>query len=262
MGKADKRARKRQNQQQARIEREAAAKRAGRMRQIRFGGIGLAIIVIVVAIVAVTGGNNNKKKKTPVASGPTCVNTTPAKSGNAKQYKTAPAMTIDPKKTYSATFETSCGTFTAALDAKDSPKGVNNFVFLARQGFYNGLKWHRVVADFVIQGGDPTGSGSGGPGYSVVTESPKQPFKTGDLAWAKSGNEAPGTAGSQFFVTTGDPAALNSTKKGTTYDYGYFGHVTSGITIAKKLESFAVASDQNGAPSRPLYMFKVTITEK
>jgi cyclophilin family peptidyl-prolyl cis-trans isomerase len=281
MAKADKRARKRANQQQAQAERAAAAKRASRNRQMRWGGIGLAIIVIVVAIVAFTGSNNKKSPKaatknptttapTPTTVGavkPGCVATVPKTSGNGKQYKSAPPMTIDPHKHYTATFDTSCGKFTAELFASVAPKGVNNFVYLARQGFYNGLKWHRVVQNFVIQGGDPTGTGQGGPGYSVVTETPGngQAYSEGDLAWAKTSAEAPGTAGSQFFVTTGDPAPLNGTKKTsggkTTYDYGWFGHVTNGIENAQKLESYAVASDPNGAPSRPLYIFSVTINE-
>jgi cyclophilin family peptidyl-prolyl cis-trans isomerase len=281
MAKADKRARKRANQQQAAAARAAAAKRATRKRQMFWGGGGVAIIVIVVGIVAFTGSDNKKKTnvatKNPTTTVPTattlgavkagCVSTVPKKSGNGKQYKTAPPMTIDPHKHYTATFDTSCGKFTAELFASVAPKGVNNFVYLARQGFYNGLKWHRVVQNFVIQGGDPTGTGSGGPGYSLVTETPGagNSYAEGDLAWAKTNAEPPGTAGSQFFVTTGDPAPLNGTKKTTggktTYDYGWFGHVLEGLGNAQKLESYAVPSDPSGAPSRPLYIFSVTINE-
>ncbi len=259
MGKADKRARKRDNQQKARDAREAAAKRAKQRKQFIYGGIALVLVLGVVGIASLTG-TDKKKVAVTTTTLPKCSTTKPAKAGNGKQYKQAPKLTIDTKKKYTATFETSCGTFTAELAAKDAPKGVNNFVLLAKAGFFNGLTWHRAVSNFVIQGGDPTGSGSGGPGYSVVTEWPKQPFQTGDLAWAKTGAEKPGTAGSQFFVTTGDPAALNGTKKGTQYDYGYFGHVTSGLENAKKIEAFA-PSGGDGAPTRPLYLLKVTITE-
>ncbi|HEY3830742.1 MAG TPA: peptidylprolyl isomerase [Acidimicrobiia bacterium] len=280
MAKADKRARKRANQAQAAAARAAAAKRKARNRQILFGGIGIVLVVGIVAVVSVTGGSSKKNtpkvatKNTastiaPTTTTPTpttlaalkagCVATKPAKAGNGKQYKTAPAMTIDPTKTYTATFDTTCGSFTASLDAKDSPKGVNNFVFLARAGFYNGLTWHRVVQNFVIQGGDPTGTGSGGPGYSVVTETPKAGYKTGDLAWAKTSSDPAGTAGSQFFVTTGSPAGLNQ-KTGATYDYGYFGHVTTGLANAQKLMSY-FPSGGDGAPTRPLYIFSVTINQ-
>ncbi len=173
-------------------------------------------------------------------------------------------MTIDTTKTYTATFLTTCGTFTVALDAKSAPKGVNNFVFLARQGFYDGLTWHRVVPNFVIQGGDPAGDGTGGPGYSVVTETPANGYQDGDLAWAKTSTEAPGTAGSQFFVVTGDVSPLDSTKQvtngHTTYDYGVFGRITSGFAVAKKIESFAPSSG-DGPPTQPMYIFRVTITE-
>ncbi len=218
-----------------------------------------ALVLVLALGLAACGSSNSAKPAAGTVDG--CVTTKPSKAGNGKQYDSAPPMTVHTGATYTATFDTTCGKFTVALDAKNSPKGVNNFVFLARAGFYDGLQWHRVVQDFVIQGGDPTGTGGGGPGYSVVTESPTRPYETGDLAWAKTGAEAPGTAGSQFFVTTGDPGPLNATQNGSTYDYGYFGHVTAGLAVAKKLESFAVPSDPNGAPSQPLYIFKITITE-
>ncbi len=279
MAKADKRARKRANQQKGRQQQMAVQKRASRNRQIRFVAIGIVAVLVVVGIVALTGSGSSKKKPKVAVSNPTttalstttttplkagCVDTVPKVHGNGKQYKSPPPMTIDPTKTYTATFDTTCGKFTATLDAKNSPKGVNNFVFLARAGFYNGLTWHRVVNNFVIQGGDPTGTGSGGPGYSVGTEWPANGYKTGDLAWAKTTDEAPGTAGSQFFVTTGDPTPLNSTKKTsggkTTYDYGYFGHVTSGLANAQKLQSYYPAGG-DGAPTHPLYIFSITISE-
>ena len=269
MGKADKRARKRQNQQIAREEREAALKKAKRNRTAMYSGGGLALVIIVIAIASFTSSDPKKKAATttttPGASttvAPVCPTVKkPAKTSNAKTYKTAPAMTISATKKYTAVITTSCGAFTAELASKDSPKGVNNFVFLAREGFYDGIKFHRAVSDFVIQGGDPTGSGNGGPGYSVVTEWPKQDFKTGDLAWAKTGAEKPGTARSQFFVTTGNPAALNGTKKGKTYDYGYFGHVTSGLDIAKKIESLAPPGE-GGLPTTDVYILSIKITEQ
>ena len=277
MGKADKRARKRENQQKAKVVREAAAKRSKRNRQIKIIAGGFVVVFGVVALASFLGNDNEKKTATTTTAAPIttsipvtttttklpagCVDTKPAKTGNGKTYKTAPPMTIVANKTYTATFETSCGKFTAELDAKNSPKGTNQFVFLAREGFYDGLTWHRAVNNFVIQSGSPDGSGNGGAGYSVVTEWPKQDFKTGDLAWAKSEGEAAGTAGSQFFVTTGDPGSLNGTKKGDQYDYGYFGHVTSGLENAKKLEGLAPATLGDGPPTHPIYLLKVTIAE-
>src|SRR5690242_17241182 len=120
----------------------------------------------------------------------------------AQQYPAPPQMAIDPKKKYSATIETNRGTIEMDLFAKDAPMTVNNFVFLARAGFYNGLKFHRVIPDFMIQGGDPTGTGSGGPGYKFgdETDSRKNPnkHKVGSLSMANAG---PNTNGSQFFIT-------------------------------------------------------------
>lgn len=118
----------------------------------------------------------------------------------SKQYSAPPAMAIDPSKNYVATIETSRGTIVVDLFAKDAPKTVNNFVFLAREGFYEGTTYHRVIPDFMIQGGDPTGSGSGGPGYRFEDETKGNPnrHKPGTLSMANAG---PNTNGSQFFIT-------------------------------------------------------------
>jgi len=109
-------------------------------------------------------------------------------------------MTIDPAKTYTATFNTTRGEIVCELYAKDAPKTVNNFVFLAKEKFYDGTKFHRVLADFMIQGGDPTGTGSGGPGYKFEDEVKNNPrkHKVGSLSMANAG---PNTNGSQFFIT-------------------------------------------------------------
>lgn len=117
-----------------------------------------------------------------------------------KQYANPPAMSIDPGKTYTATFDTSRGKITCELFAKDAPKTVSNFVFLARDGFYDGTVFHRVLKDFMIQGGDPTGTGKGGPGYRFEDELKNNPkrHKVGTLSMANAG---PNTNGSQFFIT-------------------------------------------------------------
>ena len=117
-----------------------------------------------------------------------------------KQYPNPPQMTIDPGKKYSATFNTSRGEIVCELFAKEAPKTVNNFVFLARDKFYDGTKFHRVLANFMIQGGDPEGSGRGGPGYRFEDETKGNPHKhkVGTLSMANAG---PNTNGSQFFIT-------------------------------------------------------------
>jgi peptidyl-prolyl cis-trans isomerase B (cyclophilin B) len=117
-----------------------------------------------------------------------------------KQYPAVPAHGIDAAKKYSATLETSRGTIVVDLFAKEAPKTVNNFVFLARDGFYDGTVFHRVIDNFMIQGGDPTGTGRGGPGYKFEDEFKGNPHKhkVGTLSMANAG---PGTNGSQFFIT-------------------------------------------------------------
>ena len=117
-----------------------------------------------------------------------------------KTYASAPAMSIDSNKKYAATIDTSRGTISVDLFPKEAPKTVNNFVFLARDKFYDGLKFHRVIPDFMIQGGDPQGTGSGGPGYKFADEvGPGKPkHKVGSLSMANAG---PNTNGSQFFIT-------------------------------------------------------------
>jgi peptidyl-prolyl cis-trans isomerase B (cyclophilin B) len=126
----------------------------------------------------------------------------------AKQWKSAPEMAIDPQKKYIATVETNRGSFELELYPEHAPKTVNNFVFLAREGFYDGVKFHRVISNFVIQGGDPTGTGAGGPGYRFEDETRDNPLKheTGVISMANAG---PNTNGSQFFVTHSPQAHLD-----------------------------------------------------
>ena len=118
----------------------------------------------------------------------------------AKQYSSPPQMGIDANKTFVATLDTSKGKIVVDLFAKEAPNTVNNFVFLARDGFYNGTKFHRVIPDFMVQGGDPEGTGRGGPGYKFADEFKGNPHKhqRGTLSMANAG---PGTNGSQFFLT-------------------------------------------------------------
>jgi len=270
MPSADKRARKKENARAAREEREAALRRKKRTRSIITAAVVVVIFAGVILLLNATGGSK-KKKAAPPATSPTttttpthvlpagCVRTVPPKT-TPPTFKTAPPMTIDAAKTYTATFSTSCGTFTAALDAKNDPKGVNNFVFLANKHFYDGLTWHRVVKDFVIQGGDPKGDGSGGPGYSVATETPTNGYPLGTLAWAKTSTDPNGTAGSQFFVVTGTQTAALSQKLKGSYQYGVFGKVTTGLANAEKIMSLAPATG-DGAPTIPMYIFKITISE-
>jgi peptidyl-prolyl cis-trans isomerase B (cyclophilin B) len=147
----------------------------------------LAIAIILILVIISIRGSDSAKPVSPVA---------PAAQG--KSGSTPPAMTIDKNKEYTATFTTSRGKIVCDLFPKDAPVTVNNFVSLARSGFYKGTVFHRVIKDFMIQGGDPTASGSGGPGYQFADESNGKVFQTGTLAMANAG---PDTNGSQFFIT-------------------------------------------------------------
>ncbi len=126
----------------------------------------------------------------------------------AKEWNSPPAMQIDPKKSYTVTMETTKGTMEIKLYPEHAPITVNNFVFLIREGFYDGVTFHRVIPNFMVQGGDPTGTGRGGPGYRFEDEFDGNPLKheTGYLSMANSG---PGTNGSQFFITHAPQAHLN-----------------------------------------------------
>jgi cyclophilin family peptidyl-prolyl cis-trans isomerase len=167
-------------------------------------------------------------------------------------YDAPPPMTIDASRTYTATLRTSCGPIVVRLDARRAPTTVNNFVFLAREGFYDGLTFHRTVRGFVIQGGDPAGDGSGGPGYAFAGELPDDGYPAGAVAMANSG---PGTDGSQFFIVTGDAGFLPN-------DYSRFGTVTSGMDAARRIEDLAPVDDPEAdAPRQPAYILSVTVTE-
>lgn len=145
----------------------------------------------------------------------------------AKQWNSPPAMQIDTAKNYQITMETNKGTIEIELFTKDAPKTVNNFVFLTREGFYDGVTFHRVIGNFVIQGGDPTGTGGGGPGYRFEDECVGNPNKhgTGFLSMANAG---PNTNGSQFFITHSPQPHLDG-------KHTVFGKVTSGMVIVNAI---------------------------
>ena len=145
-----------------------------------------------------------------------------------KKYSAPPAMTIDVNKKYSAAFNTSRGEILCELFARDAPKTVNNFVFLAREKFYDGTVFHRVIPNFMIQGGDPTGTGSGGPGYQFADELKGNPHKhqVGSLSMANAG---PNTNGSQFFITHVVTNWLDG-------KHTVFGKVSSGQEVVNKIQ--------------------------
>ena len=168
-------------------------------------------------------------------------------------------MTISTAKTYTATVVTDVGTFAIALDPKAAPIAVNSFVFLADHGFFNCVTFHRVIPGFVVQGGDPTGTGSGGPGYQFTehgppaASNPAQQYPLGSVAMANSssGTTDPSTNGSQFFIVTGPSG------ESLPPDYVLFGHVSSGMSVVQKISADGTPS---GTPPKIIHrMLKVTV---
>jgi cyclophilin family peptidyl-prolyl cis-trans isomerase len=235
--KATKRERQRQNRDARRQAMEEAAKRKRRMRTGRNLALLLVPLVILFVVLQVTNSDDSSSK-----------------SDTASTDLSAPKMTIDPAAAYSATIDTSEGTIVVGLDAAQYPTSVNNFVYLAKKKFYDGLLVNRVAQDFVIQSGSPSNTTAGGPGYSVVGEVPTgtPPYPVGAMAFGKGGNAPAGTAGSQWFIVTG------SGNSGLTADYAGLGTVTSGLDVAQKIGQLAPASG-DGAPTTKVTIKKITI---
>ncbi len=266
---------KRQRQREGRQARQEELRRAQQRRQQRrrYAIIGVVIVGFLVAFYFLTRSSSSSKKKastntssTTAASTPTsgqkavAIIPAPANVGCPKpdgtsphytKFSSPPPMCIDPTKKYTASIQTDVGTITAALDPVAAPKTANNFFFLAGYHYFDGIIFHRVVPEFVIQGGDPTGTGQGGPGYQFADELPKAgAYKIGSLAMANSG---PNTNGSQFFIITG--------QQGTSLppNYSLFGQVQSGGDVMTKINADG-AADPN--PPKVVHrMVKVTVTQ-
>jgi len=174
-----------------------------------------------------------------------------------KQWSNPPAMSIDANKTYTAKISTNMGDIEAQLNAKEAPQTVNNFVFLAREGFYDNAKFHRIIKNFMVQTGDPTGTGRGGPGYRFVDEPVTLNYDKGTLAMANAG---PNTNGSQFFIVHGEDVNQRLPK-----NYTIFGKVTGGMDVLDKIANVPVGASGGGEASSPqqdVHINKVTITER
>jgi len=164
------------------------------------------------------------------------------------QYSEPPAMTINRAKQYTATIDTTAGSMAAELFAFDAPATVNNFVFLANEGFYKDVIFHRVIRGFMIQGGDPTGTGTGGPGYRFLDEPVRRPYLRGTLAMANAG---PNTNGSQFFIMHADYQLPPN--------YTIFGKLISGEEV---LDAIANApTGRNDRPENPVVINSITVVE-
>ena len=167
------------------------------------------------------------------------------------QYSSPPEMSIDPSKAYTASVQTGHGTITLELLAAEAPLTVNNFVFLAREGFYNGGGFHRVIKDFMVQGGCPRGDGTGGPGYRFPDEAVTRQYVKGTLAMANSG---PNTNGSQFFIVHGADVGLPP-------NYTIFGNLTGGEDVLDAIANSPVTTGRSGEPSTPTTPLEITDIE-
>ena len=269
----DKRERQKTNRQLKLEEMAREARRRKTKRRALQIGIGIpALILVVFGAVRLFGDDSSDKVTTPLdttvttvagdASSTTVAGATtvpgtvvpcPAADGSSAKMTTfpaAPQTCIDPSKTYTIEVDTTLGSYTAELYPAKAPLAVNSFVFLARYHYFDGTPCHRIITGFVIQCGDPTGSGTGGPGYSFADELPAAgEYKLGSIAMANSG---PNTNGSQFFVISGDQGIALPPQ------YTLFGQVTEGLDVVAALD--AVGS-QGGTPTTAVTINKVTVTE-
>lgn len=200
-----------------------------------------------VAAISIAGGGSDDEP--PTAAGAAGCEEVEAPAPKSVTYG-KPKRVVKAGESLSAVVETSCGEFKIALDAKRAPKTVNSFVFLAEEGFYDGLTFHRVAPGFVIQGGDPSGGGSGGPGYSVDEEPPQSlAYTKGVVAMAKSPAEPPGRSGSQFFVVLSADAGLPP-------EYALVGRVDEGFGVVERIGELGTPAQK---PSQTVLIDEISI---
>jgi len=251
----EKRSRKRAARDAKKAELERRRRQRATVRRV--------ITVVVVAGIAVglyvlIGSGKSTKSAQNVANAAAAAAgcaSDPHTTLHKPHWSTPPAMTIDKARTYRATVKTDAGSFVITFDAAHTPIAVNNFVFLAQHEFFNCVVFHRVIPGFMDQTGDPTGTGTGGPGYSFADELPppaSPQYPVGAVAMANSGKN---TNGSQFFVVTGNQAAS------LPPNYSLFGRVTSGLAVANKINADGNANPAaNGVPPRVIHrILQVTI---
>lgn len=214
----------------------------------------LALAALALAGCGSDSGSSSGSASPAASSAASSAGACPPATGTAARttsFTAAPPMCIDPAKKYTATVTTDIGPFTIALDPTKAPKTVNNFVVLARNHFYDGIIFHRVIPGFMNQTGDPQGTGQGGPGYEFADELPKaSEYQLGSVAMANAG---PNTNGSQFFLITGANGVALPPR------YSLFGQVTSGMDVLHAIEKDGSA---DGTPTKVHSMKTVTITEQ
>jgi cyclophilin family peptidyl-prolyl cis-trans isomerase len=236
--------------------------------RLRAGGVKLVAIVLPLALLS-TGCGASAPMQIATVGTPNAVTATRDQQGTcwtdeqriegddsmSRQYSAQPAMRVDPAKSYSGSLETNKGTIQVELFPDDAPVTVNNFVCLAEDGYFNNTPFHRIVKGFVIQGGDPTGTGSGGPGYKFADEPVSRDYERGTLAMANAG---PNTNGSQFFIV------LDDLRGKLPKNYTIFGRVTGGMDVVDAIANTPTRtgrSGENSTPTEPITLENVTISE-
>jgi peptidyl-prolyl cis-trans isomerase B (cyclophilin B) len=218
---------------------------------------------LLVAVAALAGcGGSDKPAPPEVTAAPTEQSATGCQVVDAPSMKPSgaklskPTERLDPAKTYVAAVETNCGTFEITLDAKRAPVTGGSFKYLADQRFYDDTLIHRIVPGFVFQGGDPTGKGDGGPGYTVVEPPPSSlKYTEGVVAMAKTATDPIGASGSQFFVATGPDAAR------LTPDYALLGKITGGEGVVRRIAEIQT-DPRTDKPGEPVLVKSVRVTER
>jgi peptidyl-prolyl cis-trans isomerase B (cyclophilin B) len=224
----------------------------------------LTVIAAAVLVLAASGcGKDDTRVGGTAATSPATAPTggekdaagclvVPAPKPRAPGKQSRPTLRLSAGRTYTVTLKTNCGDIAIELDVEQAPKTTASFASLVKRGFYDGLSFHRVLADFVVQGGDPLGNGQGGPGYDIVEPPPRTlRYTRGIVAMAKAQVDPPGSSGSQFFIVTGEDAGL-------TPDYALVGKVTSGFETLNRIVSEPVSGPE-GAPQNPVVIDEATI---
>jgi cyclophilin family peptidyl-prolyl cis-trans isomerase len=227
--------------------------------RFRLKAAGIAAVSLILLLTAACGSKNSgstEEKTQHVSSAPVSA-ASPSPSASPKSWSQPPAMQINADKSYKAEVTTNKGSFTIELFVKDAPKTVNNFVFLSKEHFYDGIVFHRIIETFMIQTGDPKGNGTGGPGYKFEDEPTKYTYDEGIVAMANSG---PNTNGSQFFIVTGEAAS------NLPHNYTIFGKVTEGMDIVKTIAKTPVKvnpiNGQKETPTEKVTMDSIKIIEQ
>jgi len=215
----------------------------------------LSALVLLAAGLSACGSSHASKPKTTATTGAaarTCQNV-PAPTPRAAGHLSKPQLRLNPARTYTVRMVTNCGEIDIRLGVAQAPKTTASFASLVRKHFYDGLTFHRIAPGFVIQGGDPTGTGTGGPGYSVIEKPPADArYTRGVVAMAKTQTEAPGTSGSQFFIVTAADAQLPP-------QYAVVGNVIRGDGVVTRISAIPIGGSTGEQPQQPVVIERATL---